>query len=212
MVSDKDTKKAPPHETALKTSGDDGKQAVAKKPSYDDELHSLYTQESKFTSDPDGFGHLPPDERPFPIEPMPNERERLPFKMTDEDRMRRKIYLKSLELTDREPAYVPEIETMIYNPVRISSLLLIHIAFMSIHFFLYLDINCCKIRRFYRVPTDKLFKALGPFIGQERVPLFRVLVPKFFILWMGGCVLWYNLKYGRQVSEAKESESMSKNN
>ena len=41
-----------------------------------------------------------------------------PFKMTDEDRHRRAKFLHAQELTDREPMNVPELERMIYNPIR----------------------------------------------------------------------------------------------
>lgn len=135
------------------------------------EIHDLLSQEAKWSQSPTAFDHLPPQEKPFPIEPFRNERARLPFKMSDEDRARRKAFLHSQELTDREPMRVPELEYMIYNPIR----------------------------RLYRQPTDRLFNALAPIIGQHRVPAFRWVVPKFFFAWVGGCVLWYNIKFNQQV-------------
>lgn len=135
------------------------------------EIHDLLSQEAKWSQSPTAYDHLPPHEKPFPIEPFRNERARLPFKMSDEDRARRKAFLHSQELTDREPMRVPELEYMIYNPIR----------------------------RLYRQPTDRLFNALAPIVGQHRVPAFRWLVPKFFLAWVGGCVIWYNIKFNQQV-------------
>jgi hypothetical protein len=135
------------------------------------EVNSLLTQEAKWTKEFTPFDHLPPHEKPFNIEPFPNERQRLPFKMSEEDRMRRKLWVKSQELTEREPVRVPELETMIYNPIR----------------------------RLYRVPTDKLFGMLSPIVGEHRVPLFRYFVPKLFLGYIGACILWYNVKYNPAV-------------
>ena len=136
------------------------------------ELKSLKVEQAKWTQEPTIFDKLPAHEKPFSIEPLPNERQRIPFKMSDEDRMRRKIYLESQALTDREPIRVPELERQLYNPFR----------------------------RLYRAPTDKLFKALGPLLGEHRVPLYRFVVPKLFMGYLAGCVLWYNLKYNNPVS------------
>jgi hypothetical protein len=136
------------------------------------EVEKLLTTEAKWAQPKTIFDNLPAHEKPFPIEPFPNERQRLPFKMSDEDRLRRKIWVHSQQLTDREPVTVPELETMIFNPIR----------------------------RLYRTPTDKLFNLLGPYIGEHRVRATRTLVPKLFLAYLGGCVLWYNLKYNKIVS------------
>lgn len=135
------------------------------------ELHDLLTQEAKWTQTPTAYDHLPAHEKPFPIEPFRHERSRLPFKLSDEDRARRKAWVHSQELTDREPVRVPELEYMIYNPIR----------------------------RLYRLPTDRLFNALAPIVGEHRVPGFRWLVPKLFLAWVGGCVVWYQLKFNQAV-------------
>lgn len=136
------------------------------------EIHDLLTQEAKWTQSSTAFDHLPPHEKPFPIEPFRFDRERLPFKMSDEDRARRKAWLHAQELSDREPIRVPELEYMIYNPFR----------------------------RLYRLPTDRLFNALAPILGEHRVPAFRWIVPKIFLAWVGGCIAWYHFKYNRVVS------------
>ena len=135
------------------------------------EVENMMTTEAKWSQPTTVFDKLPAHEKPFPIEPFPNERQRLPFKMTEEDRLRRKAWVHSQELSAREPVNVPELETMIYNPIR----------------------------RLYRTPTDKLFSALGPFIGEHRVRATRTLVPKLFLAYLGGCVLWYNFKYNKTV-------------
>lgn len=136
------------------------------------EVHEMNAKQATWTSSPTAFDNMQPYEKPFPIEPFANERSRLPFKMTDEDRMRRKAYLHSQELTDREPMNVPELERMIFNPIR----------------------------RLYRWPADKLFASLAPVIGEQRVRPARVVVPKIFMLYMSGCFLWYQFKYNKTVS------------
>jgi hypothetical protein len=98
------------------------------------ERQSLLDEEAKWTSQPSSFDHLPEHERPFNIQPFPNERDRLPFKMTDEDRLRRKKWIESQVLSPREPVRVPELETILFNPIR----------------------------RFYRYPMKKLFQYLTP--------------------------------------------------
>ena len=65
------------------------------------EIKSMKVQEAKWNKEPTIFDKVPDHERPFPIEPFPHERQRIPFKMTDEDRKRRQIYLESQQLTDR---------------------------------------------------------------------------------------------------------------
>ena len=57
------------------------------------EVEKLMSQPSKWTQPKTQYDHLPPHERPFNIQPFPLERNRLPFKMTDEDRSRRQRYL-----------------------------------------------------------------------------------------------------------------------
>ena len=127
-------------------------------------------ERAEWTEPKSDFDHWPPEERPFPIEPFPHERQRLPFRMTDEDRQRRKAWVQSQQLADHEPVRVPELETMIYNPIR----------------------------RLYRVPTDRLFQALTPVLGgPNRAPVFRYLFPKLIMGWVLGCSLWYQLKYNR---------------
>ena len=148
----------------------DQKKELAKK-EHAKEVEHLQLKPAKWIQPKTIFDNLPEHEKPFPIEPFPNERSRLPFKMTDEDRMRRKIWLHSQALTDREPVQVPELQTMIFN----------------------------QIRRLYRTPTDKFFNLLGPFIGEHRVRATRTFVPKMFLLYLSGCVLWYNIKYNKTV-------------
>ena len=135
------------------------------------ERSKLKTEEAIWTQQKTEFDRFPAHEKPFPIEPFPNERSRIPFKMTDEDRLRRKIWIQSQELSEREPVRVPELERMIYNPFR----------------------------RLYRLPTDRVFNMLAPLIGEKRVPLLRYVVPKFFLAYITGCVFWYNVKYNKPV-------------
>jgi hypothetical protein len=150
---------------------DDQRKELAKR-SLKQETKSLKTQETKWAQEPTAFDNLPAHEKPFPIEPFPHERQRLPFKMSDEDRLRRAKWVHSQELTDREPVRVPDLERMIYNPFR----------------------------RLYLLPTNRLFNSLAPIIGEHRVPIVRYLIPKFFLGYIGGCIIWYNLKYNQAVS------------
>jgi hypothetical protein len=41
---------------------------------------------------------------------------------------------------------------------------------------------------------------LAPLIGEHRVPVARYIIPKLFLGYIGGCILWYNLKYNQAVS------------
>lgn len=166
----------------------DGKQQVSKevltdqqkkklaKQNLERERSSLATQDAEWSHEPSAFNHLPPHEKPFSIQPFEHVRQRVPFKMSDEDRKRRQIWVESQELTEREPVRVPELEYMIYNPIR----------------------------RLYRLPTDRLFQTLAPIVGEHRVPLFRYAVPKFFLGWVGACILWYNIKYYTPSWEEKK--------
>lgn len=112
---------------------DEKKGEVAK---LEKELHDLKAQPAKWTKERTIYDRLPPYEKPFNIEPFRDERERLPFKMTDEDRLRRKRWVHSQELSEREPVRVPELEKQLFNPIR----------------------------RLYRAPADKIFKALEPLV------------------------------------------------
>lgn len=146
------------------------------------EVSEMKTSPSKWVSSPTAFDKLPAHEKPFTINPFPNERQRLPFKMTEEDRLRRKNYLHSQELTDREPMNVPELERMIYNPIR----------------------------RLYRAPMDRLFNLLGPVIGEHRVRANRVVLPKIFMVYLSGCFLWYQFKYNKPSWEQQGGFKMVK--
>lgn len=160
---------------------DDQKKEISQQ-KLDHEIHDMNVKQSTWTSSPTVFDNLPAHEKPFPIEPFAHERSRLPFKMTDEDRLRRKKFLHSQELTDREPINVPELERMIYNPIR----------------------------RLYRWPADKLFNSLAPVIGENKVRPARVLVPKIFMLYATGCFLWYQFKYNKPTWEQPGGWNMVK--
>jgi hypothetical protein len=115
--------------------GSDKKNEVTvEKKSVQAEREALFREETKWTSQHTPFDHLPPHERPFNIQPFPTERDRLPFKMTDEDRLRRRKWVESQELSPREPVRVPELENILFNPIR----------------------------RFYRYPMTRLFQLLTP--------------------------------------------------
>ena len=169
MVSDGDSKKSS-HAVSKSTASASQQQEASKEAArarYQQEVSRMNMQEAKWTHEPTIHDKLPKHERPFPIEPFGHERERLPFKMSDADRARRKAWVHAQSLADHEPVRVPELERMIYNPLR----------------------------RLYRAPTDRLFQALAPVLGERRVPLFRFVVPKLVMGWVGGCVLWYHIKY-----------------
>ena len=110
---------------------------------YKSEVKKLIEQPSRWTQPKTPYDHLPPHERPFNLEPFPNERNRLPFKMTDEDRLRRQKYLESQTLSDREPVRVDELERQLLNPIR----------------------------RFYRAPFNHLIKLLEPTFVRNNLKL-----------------------------------------
>lgn len=137
------------------------------------ERKTYKTEKAEWAEETTVYDHLPKEERPFNIEPFGHERQRVPFKLSDEDRRRRQAWVESQTLADHEPAYVPELQRMIYNPIR----------------------------RLYRLPTDKVFQALAPIVGEHRAPMLRYVVPKLFIGWLTGCAVWYHLKYNRSSWE-----------
>lgn len=139
------------------------------------EVARMNKEQASWTAPPTAFDSWPAHEKPFPVEPFHHERSRLPFKMTDEDRQRRAKFLHAQELTDREPMNVPELERMIYNPIR----------------------------RLYRWPADKLFNSLAPVIGEQRVRPARVLLPKLAMVYLSGVFLWYQFKYNSATWESK---------
>ena len=102
--------------TSVSTSAEQRKSSA--KAQLERELAQMDKTEATWTAAPTAFDSWPAHEQPFPVEPFAHERSRLPFKMSDEDRHRRAKYLHAQELTDREPMNVPELERMIYNPIR----------------------------------------------------------------------------------------------
>lgn len=158
---------------SVSTTGEQQKAAASAR--LGQEVAQMNKTQAGWTAAPTAFDAWPAHEKPFPVEPFHHERSRLPFKMSDEDRQRRAKFLHAQELTDREPMNVPELERMIYNPIR----------------------------RLYRWPADKLFNSLAPVIGEQRVRPFRVLVPKLAMLYMSGVFLWYQFKYNSVTWESK---------
>ena len=116
--------------------GNDKKETNVTRKSVEQERSELMKQEAKWAEPKSIYDHLPPHQKPFSIEPFKSDRSRLPFKMTDEDRMRRQKYLHAQELSEREPVRVNELERLLYNPIR----------------------------RLYKLPTDRLFTKLIPVI------------------------------------------------
>ncbi|KAI0982029.1 hypothetical protein GJ496_007869 [Pomphorhynchus laevis] len=92
--------------------------------------------------------------------------------MSDVDRARRKQWLKDQILSPNEPRSVPELQKLLYNPIR----------------------------RFYRMPMDYLFLKLHPFLGPCTGAL-RAAIPKIgigiIVLWS----MFYHVKYRRESWE-----------
>ena len=173
---------------------EDKKNEVAKR-DLKSELHTLKTQEAKWTRTKSVFDHLAPHERPFNIEPFPHDRQRLPFKMTDEDRLRRKKWLESQTLTDREPVRVEEINKHIRNPIRRLYSMPMNFAFKLL------------APVFVRIILIKILKYNNKYIyfflikkgNTEALALSRWLVPKVLFCYFMGVVGWYQIKYNRPV-------------
>lgn len=102
--------------------------------------------------------------------PFSYDRDRLGPNFTEEERLYRVKYLKSLELHHDEPLHVPEYEIELLNPLR----------------------------RFYMKPMDwvenniirKYFKS-----HPVESALIRSHIAKSFMIWLGLCGIWYNFKY-----------------
>lgn len=113
--------------------GNDKKDSVVKR-DVEAERKMLEKAEAKWIHKPGMDQHMKPEEKPFNIEPFSHERQRLPFKMTDQDRHRRERFLEAQTLSEREPVRVNELERLLMNPIR----------------------------RLYLVPCNKFFNSLIP--------------------------------------------------
>ncbi|KAL1449344.1 hypothetical protein WDU94_000535 [Cyamophila willieti] len=97
---------------------------------------------------------------------MAFERERL-FGMTDAERAWRAQFVKDQHLAPHEPVEVPEIYQEVYNPIR----------------------------RFYRVPMDKVQTWLNPRIGEKAAEFTRFAVGKGALMVFGLYCAAYYFKY-----------------
>ncbi|KAI3382876.1 hypothetical protein SNEBB_003560 [Seison nebaliae] len=133
---------------------------------------------SEYKSDFDG---KPLVYRPFCIEPLPHERQRLP-KMTEEDRMRRKQWKMDQILSKKEPmveaAFSPRYSYQRNVPYR--------------H----------RFRQIYRYPMDTFAaKVLQPMLGRQWAGAFRWAIPRCFAVVLGIQLMVYQIKYNPRTWE-----------
>lgn len=79
--------------------------------------HSSW-EEQRYLYPHDYRDKFPIWERDFNIEPFKFERSRLPFRMTNEERLWRKQYLQDQVLAADEPKNVPNLDKLHKNPIR----------------------------------------------------------------------------------------------
>ena len=79
--------------------------------------HSSW-EEQKYLYPHDYRDKFPVWEREFNIQPFKYERARLPFRMTNEERLWRKQWLQDQVLAADEPKYVPNLDKLHKNPIR----------------------------------------------------------------------------------------------
>ncbi|KAF6017292.1 hypothetical protein EB796_003023 [Bugula neritina] len=108
---------------------------------------------------------------PMTIEPFPFERERLPFKMTAEDRALRHQWIQDQVLSKNEPRYIPELHPK--------------------NFF----------RRIYGAPWDYVTKYVTASMGIEKARLFRFMAPKAAMFIAGLCFINDYMKHNESSWE-----------
>ena len=79
--------------------------------------HSSW-EEQRYLYPHDFRDKFPVWEREFNIEPFKFERSRLPFRLTNEERLWRKQWLQDQVLAADEPKYVPNLDKLHKNPIR----------------------------------------------------------------------------------------------
>ena len=79
--------------------------------------HSSW-EEQRYLYPHDFRDKFPVWEREFNLEPFKYERSRLPFRMTNEDRLWRKQWLQDQTLAVDEPKYIPNLDKIHKNPFR----------------------------------------------------------------------------------------------
>jgi hypothetical protein len=79
--------------------------------------HSSW-EEQRYLYPHDIRDKFPVWEREFNIQPYKYERSRLPFRMTNEERLWRKQWLQDQVLAADEPKYIPNLHKLHKNPVR----------------------------------------------------------------------------------------------
>lgn len=97
-----------------------------------------------------------------------NERQRVRHGYTQVERELRKQYVMDQRLHPDEP-------------IRIDAI--------------YRQLN--PIRKIYRMPMDWAYTKMLPRLGIQWAHYFRVWPPKVVLAWLGGCALWYHVKYNR---------------
>jgi len=109
-------------------------------------------------------------ERDFNIQPFKYERSRLPFRMTNEERLWRKQWLQDQVLAADEPKYVPNLHKLHKNPVRYR----------------------------WMVFWDGIFNKLRPVVGNTAASILRQTVPKLLIMQLGVWCWIYMVLYHKQ--------------
>ncbi|CAF2809059.1 unnamed protein product [Rotaria sp. Silwood2] len=109
-------------------------------------------------------------EREFNIEPFKYERARLPFRLTNEERLWRKQWLQDQVLAPNEPKFIPNLDKIHKNPVRYR----------------------------WMVFWDGLFNRLRPVVGNTAASMLRQTVPKLLIIQLGIWSWLYMVFYHKQ--------------
>ncbi|CAF1405447.1 unnamed protein product [Didymodactylos carnosus] len=108
-------------------------------------------------------------ERKFDIQPFKYERNRLPFKMNNEERLWRKQWLEDQVLHPDEPQNIPNLDKLRLNPIRY------------------------RWMRFW----DGAFNKIRPIVGGY-TPVLRYSIPKILVIHTMGILFTYYCLYRKQ--------------
>ncbi|CAF0943786.1 unnamed protein product [Adineta ricciae] len=131
--------------------------------------HSSW-EEQRYLYPHDIRDKFPVWEREFSIQPFKYERARLPFRMSNEERLWRKQWLQDQLLAADEPKNVPNLNKLHKNPIRYR----------------------------WMVFWDSVFNRLRPVVGNNTASILRQVVPKLLVIHLGVCSWIYMALYHKQ--------------
>jgi len=154
--------------------------------------HSSW-EEQRYLYPHDIRDKFPVWERDFNIEPFKFERARLPFRMTNEERLWRKQWLQDQVLAPDEPKYVPNLHKIHKNPIRYRWMVFWDGLFNKLRPAL-VDFSFSSIESIKQILSFFIF-----FKGNTTSSILRQTVPKLLVIQLGIWSFIYMVLYNKQV-------------